>query len=141
MDDHTRATWTYLLQYKSDALGALKIFHKMMVVQFDSCIKMIRLDITQEFESKPCKLFFAEHGLLHQTSCVGRHQKNGRVERKHRHLLEVSRTLRFQASLPLKYWVDCVLSTSHIINRLPTLMLVIKTPYELLLTIHLLMII
>jgi len=68
VDDHTNATWTYLLQYKSDALDAIKIFHKMVVVQFDSHIKVIRLDNALVFESEPCRLFFVELGLSHQTS-------------------------------------------------------------------------
>ena len=62
-----------------------------------------------------------------------RPQQNGRVERKHRHLLELSRALRFQAHLALRFWGDCVLTTAYIINMLPTPLLNYKTPYELLL--------
>ena len=47
-------------------------------------------------------LFFS-FGIIHQTLCVYTPQQNGVVERKHRHLLEVSRALRFQASLPIKF--------------------------------------
>ena len=38
----------------------------------------------------------------------------------------------FQASLPLRYWGDCVLAATHIINRLPTKILKGKTPYKML---------
>ena len=133
VDDHARATCTYLLQYKFDALAALKIFYKMIAIQFGTCIKMIRSDNAIEFESTPCKQFFAEHGILHQTTYVDKPQQNRQVDRKHKHLLEVSRAIRCQASLPLKYWGDCVLSTVHIINQLPTPVLQNKTAYEMLL--------
>ena len=55
------------------------------------------------------------------------------MERKHRHLLEISRALRFHAHLPLKFWGDCVLTATYIINTLPTKVLKNVTPYEKLL--------
>ena len=55
------------------------------------------------------------------------------MERKHRHLLEMSIALRFQAHLPLKFRGDCVLTAAYIINRLPTRVLQNYTPYEKLL--------
>jgi len=103
-----------------------------VMTQFNAQVKVIRSDNALEFLSDPCKQFFSKHGLLHQTSCVQRPQQNGRVERKHRHILEMARALRFQANLPLKYWGDCVLTAVYIINRLPTPLLQHKTPYEVL---------
>lgn len=70
--------------------------------------------------------------MLFQTSCVGTPQQNGRVERKHRHILEVARALRFQASLPIEFWGESVQAVVHLINRTPTKILEGKTPYEFL---------
>ncbi|KAL2906945.1 Retrovirus-related Pol polyprotein from transposon TNT 1-94 [Bienertia sinuspersici] len=56
----------------------------------------------------------------------------GRVERKHRNLLEMSRALRFQSGVPIKYWGDCVQTAAYITNRIPTQVLDGKTPYEVL---------
>ena len=37
-----------------------------------------------------------------------------------------------QESLPRKFWGECILTATHIINRLPTSILNWKTPYEVL---------
>ncbi|GJX58761.1 retrovirus-related pol polyprotein from transposon TNT 1-94 [Tanacetum coccineum] len=76
--------------------------------------------------------FMSKMGFEHQTSCVDRPQQNGRVERKHRNILEIVRALRFHAHLPISYWGDCVVTATYLINRFPSVVIGNKTPYEML---------
>lgn len=63
---------------------------------------------------------------------MGTPQQNGRVERKHRHLLNVARSLMFQAKMPIKFWGEAVLTAAHVINLTPTRILKGKCPHEVL---------
>lgn len=59
-------------------------------------------------------------------------QQNGRVERKHRHILNVSHACMFQAHLLVTFWGQCILTAANLINCTPTKLLNGCTPYELL---------
>lgn len=76
--------------------------------------------------------FFQSLGIVHQKSCPHTPQQNGVVERKHKHLLEVSRALFFQSGLGKCYWGECVLTAAHIINRTPSRVLNHSSPYKVL---------
>jgi hypothetical protein len=77
-------------------------------------------------------VFCQEHGIIHQLSCVETLEQNGRVERKHQHLLNIARSLMFQSKLPLTYWIDCILTATHLINRTPSSILNNQTSYHVL---------
>lgn len=95
VDDNSRNCWIYLLSHKSDALATIESFLNYVQNQFHTTIKVIRSDNALEFTSIACKQFFSSQGIVHQTFCVNRPQQNARAERKHRHILELVRALRF----------------------------------------------
>ncbi|OMO78632.1 Integrase, catalytic core [Corchorus capsularis] len=101
-------------------------------LHLDYRMKQIRSDNGTEFTNQNFQLFCQQNGILTQFSCVSTPQQNGVVERKHRHILEVARALRFQANLPIKYWGECVLIATYLINYVPTPLLSGKSPYEIL---------
>ena len=53
-------------------------------------------------------------------SCPYTHHQNGKVERKHRHLIETELTLLTQSGLPLKFWWEAFSNATYLINRTNT---------------------
>lgn len=132
VDDHSRMTWVNLLKHKDEAFEVIKKFIHLAETHYEGKVKHIRSDNALEFDDDQCKFLYEKHGILHQTSCINTPQQNGRVERKHRNILEMARGLRFQANLPVSFWGDCVMGAVHITNKLPTHVLQKKSPYEVL---------
>lgn len=128
VDDFSRGVWVFLLADKTQVQQTLKDFIALATRQFDRHVKTIRSDNGTEFTSMT--KFFSSQGIVHQTSCVGTPQQNGRVERKHRHLLNIARALMFKGKLSTEFWGECVLAAAHLINRTPTEIHKGKTPYE-----------
>ncbi|GJT67251.1 retrovirus-related pol polyprotein from transposon TNT 1-94 [Tanacetum coccineum] len=65
------------------------------------------------------------------TSDVDNPQQNRRVEKKHRHILDTARALKFHAKLPLKFWGDRDTTTTYLINRMPSYVIGNVTPSEI----------
>lgn len=99
--------------------------------QFCVKIKEIHSDNGTEFVNHKMKSFLENNGILHQTSCIHTPQQNSVVERKHRHILNLSRSLLFQSGLSLKYWGEAVLTSVFLINRISSSILSGKSPFEL----------
>ncbi|KAM2583718.1 hypothetical protein TB2_044793 [Malus domestica] len=130
VDDYSRFTWLFLMNLKSETQEKIKLFFAYVNTQFQRQVKQVRTDNGAEFLS--LRSFFANSGTVFQHTCPHTPQQNGVVERKHRHLLNVGRALRFQANLPLKFWGESLLTATYLINRTPTIVLSKKTPYEML---------
>ena len=68
-------------------------FHAEIRTQFNTYIRILRSDNAKEYFSTPFSSFMSSHEILHQSSCAYTPQHNGVAERKHRHLVETTRTL------------------------------------------------
>ena len=130
VDNYSRVVWVYLLVDKREVLTMLHNFFALLERQFHKQVKIFKSDNGTEFTCM--RRYFLDRGIIFQTSCTGTPQQNGRVERKHKHILNVARALRFQGNLPIKFWGECILTVAYLINRTPSTILNGKTPYEML---------
>lgn len=102
MDDHTRMTWAFLLRMKSDVCAIFRSFLVHVRTQFDKQVKIIRNDNGTGFVNASCNDLFKDLGIIRQTSCAYAPQQNGVAERKHRHILDITRAIRFQGNIHLE---------------------------------------
>ncbi|XP_015169404.1 uncharacterized protein [Solanum tuberosum] len=100
---------------------------------FGLSVKTLRSDNGTKFFNSFVNDLLASQGIIHQSSCAYIPQQNGKVERKHRHILEMARALRFQSCLPIHLWGECVRTAVYLINKIPTEVLGGRSPYEMLL--------
>lgn len=103
VDDFSRAVWVFLMIDKTEVFCMFMSFVAMINRQSSQTIKIFQSDNGTEFH---CLLdYFNDNGILFQTSCVGTPKQNGRVERKHKYILNIARALRFQANLSIIFGV------------------------------------
>ncbi|KAL0318213.1 UNVERIFIED_CONTAM: Retrovirus-related Pol polyprotein from transposon RE1 [Sesamum calycinum] len=123
-------TWVYLLKNRSQVPTIITSFYNEIYTQFSVNIRILRTDNALEFAQKSVSDFCNSKGILHQTSCPYTSQQNGVAERKHRHLLDVARTIITHMHVPKSYWGDAVLTACFLINRMPSTVLNGDTPYS-----------
>ncbi|PKU70959.1 Retrovirus-related Pol polyprotein from transposon TNT 1-94 [Dendrobium catenatum] len=132
LDDYSRFTWVFPIKSKCEVADTFIMFHTMIEKQFPYKVKQLRSDGGSEYINKTLQNYLQKHGIVHQISCPYTPEQNGTAERKHRHLIETTRTLINTASIPYKYWPDTVLTASYLINRMPSQNTKNKSPYQLL---------
>ena len=129
LDDYSRFVWIILLKNKSEVSQHVKNFITLIENQYHITPQTVRSDNGPEFLLNS---FYASKGIFHHKSCVETPQQNGRVERKHQHILNVGRALLYQSKLPASYWSYALLHATFIINRVTSPTLNNKSPYQLL---------
>ncbi|PKU66732.1 Retrovirus-related Pol polyprotein from transposon TNT 1-94 [Dendrobium catenatum] len=132
IDDFSRYTWIFPIRNKSDVPHIFINFKIFIENQTDYKIKMLRTDGGTEYRNNTLNHFFESNGIQHQFSCPYTPEQNGVAERKHRHIIETTRTLLHLASVPQQFWPDAANTAVYLINRLPSSNTNNRSPYQLL---------
>jgi transposase InsO family protein len=68
VDDFSRFTWVFFLQYKSETQGTPKRFLRRAQNEFDLKVKKIRSDNGSEFKNLQVEEYLEEEGIKHEFS-------------------------------------------------------------------------
>lgn len=91
IDAFSYFTWLHTLKLKSEVLQTFIHLKNMVENQFSTNIKVLQMDGGGEL----CSLSstFLSYGIIYHFYCSYTQQKNGNVERKNRHVVEVGLSL------------------------------------------------
>ena len=93
-------------------------------------LKLNLIFLLKQFHTVTFVTFFFSNSVIRRLILPHTPHQNGVVERKHRHIVEMALTMLSQASLPLEYWDNVVVSSVYLINRLPSSAIQNEVPYQ-----------
>jgi hypothetical protein len=117
------------LRAKSDTFSNLSHFFAYAFTQFARTIKAVQCDNDHEFDNASSRAFFFTKGVILRMSCPYTSPQNGKIKRNVRTINNTLRSLLFQASIPARYWVEGLNTTTYLLNRLPTKATSMTSPY------------
>lgn len=115
-------SWIYSHHTKDQAFPAFIIFKTLAENQFKTRIQCLQSDNGGEFRA--FHSYLVAYGIEHKYSCPKTPEQNGRAE--------TSLTLLAHASLPLKFLHYAFHTTVFLINRMPTRILHLQSPFQVL---------
>ncbi|KAE8181687.1 hypothetical protein CF335_g8852, partial [Tilletia laevis] len=132
VDDFTKFVWIIPLRFKSDAIEALKTFHRNMTSQYPNLrISRVRTDNALEFKASELQRYWDSSGVKHELAPRYSPQSNGVAERNVRTITEMTRTMLIAAKLPSFFLPAAAGYAAHIKNRVTAASLSDETtPFE-----------
>ena len=131
VDDHSRMTFVYFMEKKSEAERHLRNFISFAERQTGRMVKRVRSDNGGEFCSSSLREFLSKSGIVHELTAPYCPQQNGVAERTNRLLLEKARCMLLDMCVPNFLWAEAVSTATYLRNRTPSERLQWKTPIEL----------
>ena len=130
VDEASQYTWTYFLTAKSEVALTVRHFCAMIHTQFGRGIQRFRSDNARDFVNLDLTSYFAERGILHETFCVATPEHNGMAERRIGYVTSTARTLLLNYHVLWTYWGEVILTSTHLVNRLPSQQLAFTSPID-----------
>jgi hypothetical protein len=91
------------MKYHSEFFEIYAAFRALIKTQHSAMIKYFRCDLGGEYTSNKFCQMLALDGTIHQTSCTDTSEQNGVAERKHKHIVEIARSLLLPAFVPMSF--------------------------------------
>ena len=113
-------SWVYLLCDCSEVVTTVTHFITEVITQYSTSPKILRTNNPLEFIQTSLRTFCADRDIIHQTTCPHTSQQNGVAKRKHRQLLDMTRTLLIEMHVQSYLWFDALMTATYLHNRLPS---------------------
>jgi transposase InsO family protein len=132
VDDYTRYTWAYGIKNKKAATikAVFDLWKADAERQCGKELKALRTDGGGEYE-KELDRYLKAMGIHHQVTAPYTPESNGIAERINRTLLEMMRSMLYQANLPNRFWTYALDTAVYLKNRLPHASIQHRTPFEM----------
>ena len=99
-------TLTLFVKERSEVPGVIGLFFNEIKNQFSTSIRVLRTNIWEYVKNDVS--FLSKNDVIHQTTCSHTSQQNDIAEHKHRHSLDVARTMMIHMHVPKYCGVCCV---------------------------------
>ena len=103
VDDYSRYSWIFNMKNRSKLLQVYSNFVKMVETQFSKRIKIFRSDNALEYTQYVFQTILHSYGTVHQLTCPGTSQQNGRAKRKLCHILDTVHALLLSSKVPAPF--------------------------------------
>ena len=91
------------MKFRSKILLICSNFPKMVETQFSKRIKFFRSDNALEYTQYVFQALWHSYGIVHNLTCLGTSQQNGRAERKLHHIFDTVCAFLFSAKVPTSF--------------------------------------
>ena len=107
----------------SELLQVYSDFAKMVKTQISKRIKIFQPDNVLEYTQYAFQAVLHSYGIIHQLTCQGTSQQNGRAQRKLRHILDTVCALLLSVKVPASFLGKAALHIGHSINCILSLVI------------------
>ena len=131
IDDFSKKTWIYFIANKSQVLSKFQHLVNLLETSTGRRVQALRSDNGGEYTSANFRDYCLAKGIAREFSPPYTPQRNGIAERRNRSLLDITRCLLMEKSLPAHLWGEAVKAAGDLLNLRSTKRHPDKTPEEL----------
>lgn len=130
VDEFSRKTWIYSLKKKDKVFTWFRSFKALVENETRKKIKILRTNNGTEYESNLFNDYCREAGIKRETTTAYTPKQNGVAKRKNCSIIEATRAMLHDQSLPKFLWADAANTAAYVQNRCLHQVLDSKTPEE-----------
>ena len=120
INDYICYYWVYIMKHCFDFLSIYNIFQTHVKTQHSVVVKCLKCDLGGKYTFNAFCELLASHGTIHHIFCIDTLEQNGVVKRKYRHISKIVHFLLLSACVPIELWGKVILTTIHLINKIPS---------------------